>query len=257
MIGVILAGGNGTRLKPLTDVTNKHLLPIYDKPMVYYPLETLKELGIRHIIIVTGREFAGDFADLFGDGSEFGINLTYKVQEESRGIAHAVGIVEHIARGEPIIVILGDNIFMLDNKEFEEIKTLVKNFEKNPDGGILFLKKVDDPQRFGVAEIGPNGKIIGIEEKPKKPKSSYATTGLYIYDSTVFDKIRLLKPSHRNEFELTDVNNLYIKEGKLGHHTIRGDWTDAGTFESLHKASILAKHVVDNGSQTNHANNDD
>lgn len=251
MMGIILAGGNGTRLRPLTNVTNKHLLPIYNKPMIYYPLETLKALGIKHITIVTGREFAGDFADLFGDGSAFDVNLTYKVQEGALGIAHAVGLVEHIAKDTPIIVILGDNIFMLDeNDELKKVKSLVEEFQKNPDGAVLFVKRVDDPWRFGVVDIKSDGKIAGIEEKPKKPKSKYVATGLYMYDNTVFDRIRSLRPSHRNELELTDVNNSYISDGKLKYHILEGNWTDAGTFESLHRASILAKRMAANDAGT-------
>jgi glucose-1-phosphate thymidylyltransferase len=243
MKGVILAGGNGTRLKPLTDVTNKHLLPIYNKPMVFYPIDTLKSMGINDIILVTGKEFSGDFADLLGNGKKFGIEFTYKVQEEALGIAHALGTVKNTIGKDPITVILGDNIFMLGKAEIEELKKRISEFSKNPSGAMIFLKEVNDPERFGVPEFDGNNNVIKIEEKPKEPKSKYAVTGLYIYDNTLFDKISKLKPSKRGEFELTDVNNLYIGEGRLKSHIIKGEWTDAGTFESLYRAGTLAKHL--------------
>lgn len=245
MKGIILAGGNGTRLKPLTDVTNKHLLPVYNKPMVFYPIDTLKSMGIHDIILVTGKEFSGDFADLLGDGKDFGIEFTYKVQEEALGIAHALGTVKNAAGKDPILVILGDNIFMLDKTETEELKKRTSEFSKNPDGAIIFLKEVNDPERFGVPEFDKNNNVIKIEEKPNKPKSRYAVTGLYMYDNTIFDKISELKPSKRGEFELTDVNNLYLKEGRLKSHIIKGEWTDAGTFESLYRAGTLAKDLAE------------
>jgi len=240
MMGVILAGGNGTRLRPLTNITNKHLLPVYNKPMIMYPLNFLINLGVRRIILVAGREFAGDFANLFGDGSEFGVELPYKVQNEAKGIAHAIGITESIVKDNSIITILGDNVFSLNENEIKRIKEKIAEFEKNPDGALIFLKRVGDPERFGVAEI-KKGKVISIEEKPKHPKSNLAVVGLYVYDSTVFQKIRQLKPSWRNELEITDVNNMYINEGKLKYHIIRGKWTDAGTFESLFNAQVIAR----------------
>jgi len=240
MIGIILAGGNGTRLRPLTNVTNKHLLPVYNKPMITYPLNFLKNLGVRRIALISGREFAGDFANLFGDGSEFGIELTYKVQNGAKGIAHAIGITESIVNNSSIITILGDNIFSMNKDEMHKIKEKIAEFEKNPDGAIIFLKRVNDPERFGVAEI-KNGKVIRIEEKPKRPKSNLAVVGLYVYDNTVFQKIKLLKPSWRNELEITDVNNMYIDEGTLKYHIIKGKWTDAGTFESLFNAHVIAR----------------
>jgi len=243
MIGVILAGGKGTRLRPLTNITNKHLLPVYNKPMIYYPLNFLIRLGFKNIVLVSGREFAGDFANLLGDGSEFGVDLTYKVQNEAKGIAHAIGITENVVKNDPITVILGDNIFLLNEKEMQKIKETIKKFEKNPDGAIIFLKRSKTPERFGVAEV-KNGKIIGIEEKPKHPKSNLVVTGLYVYDSTVFQKIKQLKPSWRNELEITDVNNMYIAEGKLRYHILKGKWTDAGTFESLFNAHAMVRNEV-------------
>jgi glucose-1-phosphate thymidylyltransferase len=240
MIGVILAGGNGTRLRPLTNITNKHLLPVYNKPMIQYPLNFLVNLGIHRVILVSGREFAGDFANLFGDGSEFGVELTYKVQNKAKGIAHAIGITESVVNNNPIVAILGDNIFSMDMDEINKIKKKIVEFEKNPDGAIIFLKRVNDPERFGVAEI-KGGRIIRIEEKPKHPKSNLAVVGLYVYDNTVFQKIKQLKPSWRNELEITDVNNMYISEGKLKYHVIKGKWTDAGTFESLFNAHVIAR----------------
>ncbi|EQD38527.1 glucose-1-phosphate thymidylyltransferase, partial [mine drainage metagenome] len=234
------AGGNGTRLRPLTNITNKHLLPVYDRPMIYHPIKFLTELNMKEVVLVTGREFAGSFANLLGDGSDFRIEITYKVQNEAKGIAHAIGLAEKMANNSAIVAILGDNIFSLPNEEIKNIKETLHKFEKNPKGAIIFLKKVKDPQRFGVAEV-KNGKVINVEEKPKKPKSNLAVTGLYVYDNTIFDKIKMLTPSWRNELEITDVNNMYIKEGRLKYHIIKGSWTDAGTFESLFAASIQAR----------------
>ena len=240
MIGVVLAGGNGTRLRPLTNITNKHLLPVYDKPMVEYPLSLLAELGVRDIVLVTGREFAGEFADLLGDGSSLGLDITYKIQSKAAGIAHAISITEKSVKNESIITILGDNIFSLADGEKSKLKNIISKFDSSPNGAVLFLSRVNDPERFGVANI-ENGKIISIEEKPTNSKSNLAVTGLYIYDNSVFDKIKKLKPSKRNELEITDVNNAYIKEGRLRHYIIKGKWTDAGTFESLFKAHIIAR----------------
>ncbi len=245
MLGVILAGGTGSRLKPLTHVTNKHLLPVYNKPMIYYPLELLKSLGIKEIALVAGREFAGDFSNLFSDGSEYGVSFTYKVQHGAPGIAHAMGLVERIAGKEPILAILGDNIFMIKESELEKIRNRIEHFNMDPSGAMLFLKDVPDANRFGVAEFDAKGRLLGIEEKPKKPKSNYAVTGLYMYDNTVFDKIKMLKPSARNEIEVTDLNNHYLREGGLKYHILKGEWTDAGTFESLHRANILAKRMAE------------
>lgn len=230
MKGVILAGGTGSRLFPLTKVTNKHLLPVYNSPMIYYPLNTLISAGIKEILIVSGPGHAGHFVNLLGSGKEFGIKLSYEVQDEPGGIAQALGIAEDFADDEAVCVILGDNIF-------EEIPDLSDYKE----GGMVFLKQVQDAHRFGVAELDENGKVIGIEEKPAEPKTNYAVTGLYVYDSEVFSIIKSLKPSARGELEITDVNNHYIKKGKMRSHLIEGFWSDAGTFESLYKASELVR----------------
>jgi glucose-1-phosphate thymidylyltransferase len=237
MKGVILAGGLGTRLYPLTKITNKHLLPVYNKPMIYYPLEALVKAGIKDIMIVTGGNYAGDFLRLLGNGREFGLkHINYTYQEGEGGIAHALSLAEYFADGSPICVILGDNIVE------KNIKKAVRNFEKQKVGAKILLKEVPDPERFGVAEI-ENGKLIRIVEKPKKPKSNLAVTGIYMYDSKVFDIIRTLKPSERGELEITDVNNAYIKEGTMTYEMLEGWWTDAGTFESLLRANILVSQT--------------
>jgi glucose-1-phosphate thymidylyltransferase len=233
MKGVILAGGTGSRLFPLTKITNKHLLPIYDKPMIYYPLQTLVDAGIKDILLVTGGRNSGDFLRLLANGKEFGLNhLNYTYQEGEGGIADALNLAEHFADGEKICVILGDNIIERD------IKTAVDDFRKQERGAKILLKQVEDAERFGVAELHGN-KIVGIEEKPRVPKSNYAVTGIYLYDGTVFEKIRKLVPSRRNELEITDVNNAYIEEGNMTFNFLEGWWTDAGTFESLLRATNL------------------
>jgi glucose-1-phosphate thymidylyltransferase len=233
MKGVVLAGGTGSRLNPLTRVTNKHLLPIYDKPMVYYPIQTLVNTGIHEILLVTGGERAGDFLRLLGNGRDFGLkHLNYTYQEGEGGIAEALGLAEHFAEGEPICVILGDNI--IENNICEA----VNKFKNQKDGAKILLKEVTDAQRFGVAEIRGN-QVLGIEEKPKHPKSNYAVIGIYLYDQTVFEKIRRLKPSGRGELEITDVNNFYIEEQTLTYEVLDGWWTDAGTFDSLLRANTL------------------
>ena len=237
MKGVVLAGGTGSRLNPLTRVTNKHLLPVYDKPMVYYPIQTLVNAGIEQILLVTGGRNSGDFLRLLGNGRDFGLkHLNYTYQEGEGGIAEALGLAEHFANGEPICVILGDNI--IENN----IAHAVKNFQKQDKGAKILLKKVDDANRFGVAELRGD-KVIGIEEKPKNPKSSYAVIGIYLYDATVFEKIKRLKPSGRGELEITDVNNAYISEGSMTYAFLDGWWTDAGTFESLLRATNLVAHT--------------
>lgn len=228
MKGIILAGGTGSRLYPLTKVTNKHLLPVYDKPMIYYPMQTLIDAGIKDILVVSGPGHAGDFLNLLGSGKEFGIKLNYTIQDKAGGIAEALGLAEDFAEDDNgLITILGDNIF--------EDKFEISDFKE---GGRIFLKEVDNPCRFGVAEVKGN-KVIGIEEKPKEPKSSYAVTGCYIYNKDVFNIIKTLKPSHRGELEITDVNNYYIKKGKMDCRILKGQWTDAGTFDSLVKASLM------------------
>jgi len=235
MKGIILAGGKGTRLFPCTRVTNKHLLPVYNQPMIYYPLKSLINAGIKDILIVSGEGHAGDFLELLKDGREFGANISYSVQAEAGGIAQALGLAEDFADKGKIAVILGDNIFEND------ISPYVKLFESQSKGARLFLKKVDDANRFGVAEIAGN-KIVGIEEKPNNPKSDLAVTGLYMYNGDVFDVIKTLKPSNRGELEITDVNNHYIQHSIVGYDILDGFWSDAGTFESLFKVSEFVKY---------------
>jgi glucose-1-phosphate thymidylyltransferase len=231
--GVVLAGGTGSRLFPLTKITNKHLLPIYDKPMIYYPIQTLVEAGIRDILIVTGGRNAGDFLRLLGNGKEFGLaHLNYTYQEGEGGIADALSLAEHFADNHKLCVILGDNIIE------GSIRPAVEGFLAQPKGARILLKEVPDAPRFGVAEIAGD-RIVGIEEKPKHPKSNYAVTGIYMYDRTVFDKIRTLVPSGRGELEITDVNNAYIAEGTMTFSFLEGWWTDAGTFDSLQRAGNL------------------
>jgi glucose-1-phosphate thymidylyltransferase len=231
--GIILAGGLGSRLRPLTKVTNKHLLPVYDKPMIYYPLETLCRAGITEIMIVTGGNSAGDFLRLLGNGREFGLkHIDYTYQEGEGGIADALRLCEHFADNDRICVILGDNILQDDIGPFR------KRFEAQRSGARVLLKEVPDPERFGVPEISGE-RIVRIEEKPAVPKSAYAVTGVYFYDQRAFDYIRTLKPSARNELEITDVNNAYIDAGDLCYDILAGWWTDAGQFESLHLAANL------------------
>lgn len=237
MKGVILAGGLGTRLYPLTKITNKHLLPIYDKPMIFYPVETLINAGIMDIMIVTGGNYAGDFLRLIGNGKEFGLkHINYTYQEGEGGIADALSLAEYFADGEPICVVLGDNIIE------KNIMKAVKDFEMQKGGAKILLKEVPDPERFGVAEI-ENGKLVRVVEKPVQPRSNLAVIGIYMYDSRVFDIIKTLKPSGRGELEITDVNNAYIEEGKMTWEMLQGWWTDAGTFESLLRASMLVSQT--------------
>ena len=233
MKGIVLAGGIGTRLYPLTRVTNKHLLPVYDKPMIFYPLQTLVDAGIRDILIVTGGQNAGDFLRLLQNGKEFGLQqLSFAYQEGEGGIADALRLAEPWAKGDKICVVLGDNIIEGD------IREAASTFGQLEKGAMVMLKEVPDPDRFGVP-VFEQGRIIRIEEKPKKPMSSYAVIGIYFYDGTVFDRIRTLKPSGRGEYEITDINNSYIAEGTLQHTQLQGWWTDAGTFESLWHASNM------------------
>jgi len=233
MKGVVLAGGTGSRLFPLTKITNKHLLPIYDKPMIFYPIQTLVDAGIREILLVTGGRNSGDFLRLLANGREFGLkHIDYTYQEGEGGIADALGLAEHFADGDKICVILGDNIIQ------GTIREAVEDFKKQENGAKILLKEVTDAERFGVAELR-DGHIVGIEEKPKKPKSNYAVTGIYMYDGTVFEKVRELVPSGRGELEITDVNNAYIREGSMTYAYLEGWWTDAGTFDSLLRAANL------------------
>src|SRR5512136_2557104 len=228
--GVVLAGGTGSRLRPLTKVTNKHLLPVGQKPMIYYPIEKLIGVGIEEILIVTGVEHMGDVVGLLGSGKEFRCRFTYKVQDEAGGIAQALGLAENFANQQPLAVILGDNVFQA------HLKDHAQRFLAQGTGARLLLKQVPDPHRFGVAEMR-DGKVLGIEEKPSHPKSDYAIIGVYFYDAGVFNIIRTLKPSGRGELEITDVNNAYIRQGQLTCDVLPGWWTDAGTFDSLVRAN--------------------
>lgn len=228
-----MAGGTGSRLFPLTKITNKHLLPIYDKPMIYYPIRTLVDAGMTDLMVVTGGRNSGDFLRLLANGKEFGLkHINYTYQEGEGGIAEALALAEHFAEGHKICVILGDNIIE------GSIASAARAFERQERGAKILLKEVPDAERFGVAEIHGD-RIVGIEEKPLRPKSNYAVTGIYMYDETVFDKTRTLKPSARGELEITDVNNAYIREGTMTFDYLEGWWTDAGTFDSLLRATNL------------------
>ena len=237
MKGIILAGGFGTRLQPMTRVTNKHLLPVYDKPMIYYPINTLVSSGIKNIMILTGNDHAGDFINLLGDGSEFGVNFTYRPQKGAGGIAQALGLCRDFVKEEPVAVILGDNIF----DDSDVIKKNIQQFENSHDKACIFLKQVLDPERFGVATI-KDSEIVEIEEKPKEPKSDLAVTGLYLYNSAVWKIIDGLTPSARNELEITSVNNWYIKNKLMNHIILDCFWSDACTPESLYHST---KHMAE------------
>ena len=240
MKGVILAGGLGSRLLPMTRVTNKHLLPVYDRPMIYYPIQQLVHAGITDILVVTGGNSAGDFLKLLRNGREFGLqDLHYTYQEGEGGIAAALDLAAHFAEDEPVVVILGDNIFQ------DPIAPAVRAYEQAGRGGMVLLKEVDDPERFGVAEV-EGGRIARIVEKPRQPRSRLAVTGCYFYDARVFEIIRGLEPSARGELEITDVNNRFLEWGELRHHTLDGWWTDAGTVQSLLRASQLVASDRDN-----------
>ena len=234
MKGIILAGGTGSRLRPLTKVTNKHLLPVGRKPMIYHPIEKLRGIGIEDILIVTGVEHMGDIVSLLGSGSEFGCRFTYKVQDKAGGIAQALGLAEGFVGQDSMAIILGDNIFE------DDLRPFAKDFKK---GAKVLIKEVSDPGRFGVVEL-KGKKIVSIEEKPKKPKSNYVITGIYFYDQQVFDVIKKLKPSKRGELEISDVNNAYLKNGDLDYDILSGWWTDAGTFESLERATLMVEGRV-------------
>ncbi len=254
--GVILAGGLGKRLYPLTRISNKHLLPVYCKPMIYYPIQTLVDAGIKDILIVTGGNHAGEFLRLLGNGNQFGLkHINYTYQEGEGGIADALSLAKHFADNDKIVVILGDNIIEKD------IRKSVEEFKKQPKGAKILIKKVDDPERFGVVEFSTEGaclparqgsanggkenKIVSIVEKPKKPKSNYIVTGIYMYDSQVFDIIKRVKPSRRGELEITDVNNAYLEKGELTYGVLDGWWTDSGTFDSLLRANnLIAKKMM-------------
>jgi glucose-1-phosphate thymidylyltransferase len=234
MKGVILAGGMGTRLHPITRVTNKHLLPVYDKPMLFFPIHTMAEAGIREVMVILGGNSVGDIVNLLGSGKEWGIDITYRLQDEAGGIAQALGLTRNFFRpGDSMCVILGDNIV-----DFS-IKPFVERFEASEKQAWLLLKKVADPERFGVAAFGENGEILEIVEKPQHPPSDMIVTGIYMYRAEVFKVIDTLRPSDRGELEISHVNDHYAKRGECGWDECPGEWTDAGTFESLHKASKL------------------
>jgi glucose-1-phosphate thymidylyltransferase len=239
--GVVLAGGLGSRLRPLTAVTNKHLLPVYNQPMIFYPIQTLVNARITDIMIVTGGNSAGDFLKLLGNGKAFGLkHLNYTYQEGEGGIAAALSLVEHFASGEPVCVVLGDNIIQ------GNIRAAVDSYREQGKGAKILLKKVADPQRFGVPRLDGQ-RVLQIEEKPAKPKSEYAVIGIYMYDARVFEIIRVLKPSGRGELEITDVNNAYIERGEMTWDVLKGWWSDAGTFESLlHASNLVAETGANN-----------
>jgi len=233
MKGIILAGGSGSRLKPLTRVTSKQLLPIYNKPMIYFPLETLIKAGIEDILIIVAPDHAGDFLKLLGSGKEFGCDFTYEIQDEPKGLAQAFLIGDDFIGDDAVTMILGDNLFE------DDFAPAIQSFKS---GGRVFAKKVDDPERFGVVEFDDQQRALSIEEKPLQPKSDYAVTGLYIYDNTVVEKARNLTPSDRGELEITDMNNLYLAEGQLDVAFVEGKWFDTGTFESWYEATVFARN---------------
>lgn len=235
MKGIILAGGAGTRLSPLTRVTSKQLLPVYNKPMIHYPLETLIKAGIRDILIIVAPDHAGDFLKSLGSGKEFGCHFTYEIQDKPEGLAQAFVIGEDFIGDDNVTLILGDNLFE------DDFTAAIQGFEK---GGRIFAKEVADPERFGVVEFNQDGKVLSIEEKPKNPKSNYCVTGLYVYDHTVVEKAKHLPIGARGELEITDLNNLYLKEGELDVAFIKGSWFDTGTFESLYEAITFARQRV-------------
>ncbi|MDY7991471.1 sugar phosphate nucleotidyltransferase [Paenibacillus polymyxa] len=237
MKGIILAGGTGTRLYPLTKVTNKHLLPVGKYPMIFHAVYKLKQAGITDILIVTGKDHMGDVVNLLGSGREMGVTFTYKVQDEAGGIAQALDLAEQFVGDDQMVVILGDNVFE------DNIAPFVNNFCNQIIGAKILLQQVQDPQRFGVAEL-EGDRIISIEEKPKDPKSNYAVTGIYMFDHSVFEIVKMLEPSARGELEITDVNNAYIANGTLTYDILQGWWTDAGTHSSLARANELAKDIV-------------
>jgi glucose-1-phosphate thymidylyltransferase len=243
MKGIVLAGGLGTRLHPLTKITNKHLLPVYNRPMIHYPIQTLVDAGITEILIVTGGRNAGDFLQLLGNGKDFGLkHLDYTYQEGEGGIAAALSLAEYFAKKDPICVILGDNLYE------KSVRQSVEEFIQRGRGAKILLKKVENPQRFGVPVIDGD-RIVKIEEKPKQPKSDYAVTGLYMYDPSVFDIIKTLKPSGRGELEITDVNNAYIERNEMTYAIVDGWWSDAGTFDSLLRSNILVASQSESDSE--------
>ena len=232
--GIVLAGGGGTRLFPLTLVTNKHLLPVYDRPMIFYPLATLKEIGVREVMVIVGGRSVGDILELLHDGSEFGLNLTYRYQRGALGIAHAIGLARDFAGTDPVAIVLGDNILHGSLRSFAE------RFENSDAEAGAVLKRVPDPARFGVAELDSDGEVVAFEEKPAQPKSDLIPIGVYLFRPSVFDVIAGLQPSARGEFEVTDLLNHYLRRRSLIHEVFDGDWTDAGTVESLLESSSFA-----------------
>ena len=236
MKGVVLAGGLGSRLRPLTKVTNKHLLPVYDRPMIHYPILTLVNAGITDIMLVTGGNHAGEFLRLLGDGKEFGLSqIHYSYQEGEDGIAKALSLARAFVGQDKVCIILGDNILQ------DNIAPQVRSFANSDLGAYLFLKEIEDPQRFGVAVFDDRRRLVGVEEKPTNPKSNYAVIGVYLYNAGVFEVIDTLKPSKRGEYEITDVSNYYINKGIADYHVITGWWSDAGTYESLYRAGALVR----------------
>ena len=227
MKGVLICGGLGTRLRPLTEITNKSLLPVYDQPLIHYPLQVMVDAGITDIIVISGPENIDQMAGFMGSGSKFGCSFSFKVQDEPKGIAQALGMAEEFASGDDICAILGDNVY------FDDLSKTIQSFQS---GGHIFLKEVPDPERFGIAEVAGD-KVISVEEKPTQPKSNLAQTGCYLYDNRCFDVIRNLKPSGRGELEITDVTKWYLEQEELGYTLLEDEWIDAGTFESLHKAA--------------------
>lgn len=235
MKGIILAGGTGTRLHPLTKITSKQLLPVYNKPMIYYPLNTLLKAGIKDILIIVAPERSGDFLNLLGSGKEFGARFTYEVQDKPEGIAQALLIGADFIDDDSCTLILGDNIYT------DDFSTAISG---HTEGARIFVKEVHDPERFGVVEMDDTGKVLSLEEKPEKPKSNWAQTGLYVYDHHVTEYVKTLKPSARGEYEITDLNALYLQKGQLHAEKVESEWIDAGTFESLHRANVVAREIA-------------
>lgn len=233
--GVILAGGKGTRLWPITKVVSKHLLPVGNQPVIYYPIMTLKNAGIKDILVICGSEHTHQYMELLGSGEDFGVNFSYTIQKEPAGIAQGLGLAKSFADGHPVALILGDNIFG------DDLSDAVKKFSKKDRGGLVVLKQVSDPKRFGVAKFDKEGDVREVIEKPKNPPSNWVVTGFYLYDNRVFDVIKSLKPSARGEYEITDVNNFYINEGTMDYIKAKKYWVDAGTFDSLHLANLLVR----------------
>jgi glucose-1-phosphate thymidylyltransferase len=240
MKGLILAGGTATRLDPLSRVTNKHLLPVFDRPMIFYPIETLRGMGIREVMVVLGGRSIGDIVELLADGKEFGLDLTYRYQRGALGIAHAVGLARDFVANEAFCVVLGDNVL-----RGPSLADMARDFESGPWGAGTLLYRVPDPQRFGVAEFNGDGQIAGFEEKPEKPKSDLIPIGVYLLRPDAFDVIASLAPSARGEFEITDVLNHYVPEGRLFWREYSGHWSDAGTIDSLLHAAMLASGETD------------